>query len=81
MAVAWKADFASTEQTANDLLPSGNVMWGLDEEQEVFGLYGIPYQPVSVLVTHDKIIKTTWNGALGEAELRAELDALLATAP
>lgn len=81
MAVAWKADFARTESAANELLASGNVMWGLDEPGDIFGLYGVPYQPVSVLVTHDKIIKTTWAGALGEADLRTELDALLATAP
>jgi hypothetical protein len=81
VAVAWKAPFGKTDSRARELLQSGNVMWGLDDEEEVFGLYGVPYQPVSILVTHDKIIRTGWVGALGEVKLRAELDALLATAP
>jgi len=81
VAVAWKAPFDKTESRAQELLPSGNILWGLDEAETVFGLYGIPYQPASVLVTHDKIIKTSWAGALGDEALRAELDSLLATVP
>lgn len=69
-----------TSSRAAQLLTSGNVLWGLDAEEAVFSAYGVPYQPVSVLITHDGIVKTSWAGAVGEAELRAELDALVATA-
>lgn len=80
LAVAWKGSLADTAAKAEQLLTSGNVLWGLDETEVVFSAYGVPYQPVSVLITHDGIIKTSWAGAVGEAELRAELDALVATA-
>ena len=69
-----------TASRAGQLLTSGNVLWGLDAEEAVFSAYGVPYQPVSVLITHDGIVKTSWAGAVGEADLRAELDALVATA-
>lgn len=80
LAVAWKGSLEDTTARAEQLLTSGNVLWGLDVEEEVFSAYGVPYQPVSVLVTHDGIVKTSWAGAVGEVELRAELDALVATA-
>jgi hypothetical protein len=69
-----------TASRAAELLTSGNVRWGLDAEEAIFAAYGVPYQPVSYLITHDGIVKTSWAGAVGEAELRAELDALVATA-
>ena len=69
-----------TSSRAAQLLTSGNVLWGLDAEEAIFSAYGVPYQPVSVLITHDGIVKTSWAGAVGEAELRSELDALVATA-
>jgi len=78
--VAWKGSMEDTSSRAAQLLTSGNVLWGLDAEEAVFSAYGVPYQPVSVLITHDGIVKTSWAGAVGEAELRAELDALVATA-
>jgi len=78
--VAWKGSMADTASRAAQLLTSGNVLWGLDAEEAVFSAYGVPYQPVSVLITHDGIVKTSWAGAVGEADLRAELDALVATA-
>jgi hypothetical protein len=75
VAIGWNASFAKTEARAKELLTSGNVMWGLDEEAEIFKLYGVPYQPVSVLVANGKIIQA-WRGAVGEEALRAALDNL-----
>ncbi len=80
LAVAWKGSMEDTASRAAQLLTSGNVRWGLDAEEAIFSAYGVPYQPVSYLITHDGIVKTSWAGAVGEAELRAELDALVATA-
>jgi len=51
------------------------VIWGLDEEAEVFNLYGVSYQPVSVLVANGKVIQS-WRGAAGEEALRVALDNL-----
>ena len=78
--MAWKGSMEDTSSRAAQLLTSGNVLWGLDAEEAIFSAYGVPYQPVSVLITHDGIVKTSWAGAVGEAELRSELDALVATA-
>lgn len=78
--MAWKGSVEDTASRAAQLLTSGNVRWGLDAEEAVFSAYGVPYQPVSVLITDDGIVKTSWAGAVGEADLRAELDALVATA-
>lgn len=80
LAVAWKGTEEDTRTRAGELIPSGRIAWGLDAAEEVFQLYGIPYQPASVLVTHDGIVLNQWAGAVGEDQLRAELDALAATA-
>lgn len=80
LAVAWKGTEEDTRTRAAELIPSGRIKWGLDADERIFDLYGIPYQPASVLVTHDGIVFDRWDGAAGEAELRSQLDALVATA-
>lgn len=51
--------------------------WGLDES--LWELYGVPYQPYSVLITGNDVILKEWFGAVDEETLRAELDELAAT--
>ena len=75
LAVAWNSSFAKTESRAKELLTSGNVLWGLDEKAEIFNLYGVRYQPVSVLIANGKIIQV-WRGSAGEGALRSALDNL-----
>jgi peroxiredoxin len=53
-------------------------MWGLDGQEEIFQLYGIPYQPVTVLIAADKTVVESWDGLRPEDEIRAALDSLLA---
>lgn len=78
VAPAWKSDFAKTEARARELLGSGSVMWGLDEDEDIFEKYGIPYQPVTVLIAADQTVVDAWAGTRAEDEIRAGLDALLA---
>lgn len=52
-------------------------MWGLDEEEEIFRLYGVPYQPVTVLIASDGTVVESWDGLRPEDEIRASLDHLL----
>ena len=78
LAVAWNSTFDKTAERAAQLMPSGTIHWGLDEAAEVFSLYGIPYQPWTVLITGSDVEVTRWPGARAEAELRQELDALIA---
>lgn len=80
LAVAWKGTPEATEERAGQLMPSGNIKWGLDADETVFGLYGVPYQPVTVLITHDKIVKASWPGVLSESEIRSEIESLIDSA-
>jgi len=77
VAPAWKGTAAATAERAVELMPSGVILWGLDAEEEIFALYGVPYQPHTVLITADKTILASWPGAMTEDEIRAQLDALL----
>lgn len=75
VAVAWKASFEKTLSRANELLGSGVIQWGLDAEEAIFEAYGVPYQPVTVMIV-DGVIIDQWPGALGEDALREKLDLL-----
>lgn len=75
LALAWKASFQKTKDRAEQLF-SDNLKWGLDENHDVFELYGIPGQPASVIV-YRGVIVDAWFGAIGEDELRSRLDAIV----
>ena len=76
VAVAWKSSFEKTLTRANELLGSGVIRWGLDADEEIFGAYGIPYQPVTVMIVNGVVVDQ-WSGALGESAVREKLDLLL----
>ncbi|HJS71919.1 MAG TPA: hypothetical protein VJ858_04250 [Acidimicrobiia bacterium] len=78
VAPAWKSSFELTRQRAEELFASGKMMWGLDEDQEIFRAYGVPYQPVTVLIAGDGTVVEAWDGLRAEAEIRAALDDLIA---
>lgn len=78
LAPAWKASFAATAEQAAELLPSGNVAWGLDGSEEVFSLYGVPYQPATVLIAADGTVVESWPGARSEEQMRESIEALIA---
>ena len=78
VALAWKSDFARAKARA-DVLFSDNLKWGLDEDENVFQLYGVPGQPASVIVVQGVVVDA-WFGAVGEEELRRKLDAVVALA-
>ena len=79
VAPAWKSSFAATEARARELFQSGQIRWGLDEDEEIFELYGIPYQPVTVLVAADGTVVEACDGLRAEDEIRDALDQLVAT--
>ena len=78
VAPAWKGTPEDTAARAAELLPSGSVMWGLDASEEIFALYAIPYQPVTVLISADGEVVDGWSGARSEEEMRAAIHALIA---
>lgn len=77
VAPAWKSDFASTEARARELFQSGAIMWGLDSEELIFGLYEVPYQPVTVLIASDDTIVETWPGLRDEDEIVQAIQSLI----
>ena len=70
--------FELTEERAHELLQSGQVMWGLDAGEEIFDLYGVPYQPVIVLIADDQTVAESWDGIRAEEDIRASIESLLA---
>jgi hypothetical protein len=77
VAPAWKSSFELTEARAAELFRSGRIQWGLDSEEEIFRAYGVPYQPVTVLIAGDKTVVEAWDGLRSEAEIRVALDNLI----
>jgi hypothetical protein len=78
VAPAWKSSFELTQERAAEVMPSGTIMWGLDAEEEVFGLYGVPYQPVTVLIAADKTVVESWDGLRAAEEIRESIEQLMA---
>lgn len=77
VAPAWKSSLEDTAEAAADLIPSGKVLWGLDEAQEIFAAYGVGGQPAGALVAADGSLLVTWPGARNPDDIREDLDALL----
>lgn len=78
VAPAWKSSFALTEARAEELFDSGQILWGLDDDEDIFQLYGVPYQPLTVLIAADRTVVEAWPGIRDESEIRAALDGLIA---
>lgn len=75
LAVAGRAGFDESAARAEELFQD-RLRWGLDDS--LWDLYGIPGQPVTVLVAGNDVVVDGWPGALDEAEIRQRLDALIA---
>ena len=78
VAPAWKSSFELTRARAAELFQSGQIRWGLDEDEDIFDLYGVPYQPVTVLIAADGTVVEAWDGLRAEADIRIALDELIA---
>ena len=78
VAPAWKSDLEAARARANELFVSGRIQWGLDEQEKIFELYGVPYQPVTILIASDRTVVEAWAGLRSEDELRAAIDDLIA---
>lgn len=81
VAPAWKSTFPATNRRADELFQSRAIQWGLDEEEAIFALYGVPYQPVTVLIARDGTVVESWDGLRAEEEIRSALDGLVALSP
>lgn len=77
VAAAWKGTLEATAARAAELFHTGSVRWGLDTDEHVFAAYGVPYQPVTVLIGADGTIVESWAGARDEAGIRAAVERLI----
>lgn len=76
VAPVWKSAEEHARTAAADLMPSGVIKWGMDIEQVIFGLYGVPFQPVTVLIHRDRTVLESWAGVRSEERIRDSLDRL-----
>lgn len=67
----------ATTARANELIPSGNVKWTIDDS--VWDTYGVGYQPVTFAISHDNVVVAEWFGAASESDIRGVLDDLAGT--
>lgn len=74
VAVAGRAGLDETAERANEWFSL--LDWGLDDA--IWDLYGVPYQPVTFLITGSDVVADTWAGPLEADEIRSRLDALVA---
>jgi hypothetical protein len=77
VAPAWKSTFDLTQARAMEIFQSRQIKWGLDAEEEIFSLYGVPYQPVTVLIAADQTVVEAWDGLRSADEIRSALDNLV----
>ena len=77
VAPAWKSTEGATAAAGANYFQSGKVFWGLDADQDVFAAYGVPYQPVTILIAHDRTVVTEWAGFKDAADIEAWLNELI----
>ena len=77
VAPAGKSTFDLTKARAEELFRSGKILWGLDGDEEIFTLYAIPYQPVTVLIAADRTVVESWAGIRPEEDIRTALEDVL----
>jgi len=70
LAVAGRSNPEASADGAAELF-SDNLLWGYDDT--IWDLYGVPGQPVSVLI-QDGFIVDLWFGAIGADSLREKLN-------
>lgn len=80
VAPAWQSSLENTARVAEKLIPSGRVLWGLDETQEIFAAYGVKHQPAGAIVSARGELVATWPGVEDSDTIRGVLDTLLGEA-
>ncbi|HSG79377.1 MAG TPA: hypothetical protein VLD62_07355 [Acidimicrobiia bacterium] len=76
LAVAGSSSPEASAARVGDWFSPDRLLWGYSDD--LWALYAVPYQPVSVLISSDDVVVERWFGAVGEVELRAALDRLAA---
>lgn len=80
LGVAGRSSLEATTAGAARLIPSGNILWGLDQELAVWEAFGVRTQPITFLISSRGQILETWYGIRGESETRAAIEMLIENA-
>jgi hypothetical protein len=72
--VAGSSSRDKSARRAGEWFDPTRLLWAYSDE--LWASYGIPYPPVSVLISGDDVIVDGWFGGVGEEVLRAALDRL-----
>ena len=78
IAPVWRSVPESAVEAAAQLMPSGAIRWGLDNEEIIFGFYGVPYQPVTILIAADGTVYDQWAGVRKADDIRSAIDGVIA---
>lgn len=74
LAVAGRSSEDASAVRVGDWFSPDRILWGYDDD--LWALYEVFGQPVSVLISGDDVVVGGWFGAVDEVTLRAELDRL-----
>ncbi|MCJ7725215.1 MAG: hypothetical protein MUP76_02335 [Acidimicrobiia bacterium] len=75
LAVAGKSTPEASADRVGVWFSPDRLLWGYSDD--MWALFGVPGQPVSVLITSDGFEVGRWFGEASEADLRAALDQLI----
>lgn len=76
LALARNSNPTKAAEKVAELLPSGLVRWGFDDDLAVSGMYSIPGQPVSVLI-YQGVEVDRWLGTAPAGAWQESLEQLL----
>jgi hypothetical protein len=77
LAVGGLGDREATIERGREWLPSGRILWGVDDDAVLWTLFGARGTPTVALITGDDRIVGAWAGAVGEEELRRRIEYLI----
>jgi len=75
VAVAGRSSLGASAERVGVWFSPDRILWGYSDD--IWALYGIPGQPVSVLVTVGGFEVDRWFGASPESDIRVALDRLV----
>ena len=78
LAVGGSGTALATAERAQEWIPSGRILWGLDDSQHVWSIFGVSGTPTTVLIGPDGEVIAGWAGERGEAGMREAIELLIA---
>lgn len=74
VAVGGASDRAKISERAGQWIPSGRIQWGLDEDQDVWALFGARGTPTTVVLAADGRVVAAWAGEASAEGMRQAIE-------